>query len=48
MLLQIPLCDRVGIDKDKGGIHHVAWQRGDLMLHEIIANFGENLFFRVG
>ena len=36
MLLQIPLCDRIGMDKDKGGIHHVACQRGDLMLHETL------------
>ena len=36
VLLQIPVCDRIGMDKDKGGIHHVACQRGDLMLHETL------------
>ena len=36
VLLQVPLCDRVGVDPGKGGIHHVARQRGDFMLNEVL------------
>ena len=36
VLLQVPLCDRVGVDPGKGGIHHVARQRGDFMLIEVL------------
>ena len=36
VLLQVPLCDRVGVDPGKGGIHHVARQRGDFMLNGVL------------
>lgn len=36
VLLQVPLCDRVGVDTSKGGIHYVAWQRGDVMLNSVL------------
>ena len=36
VLLQVPLCDRVGVDPGKGGIHHVAQQRGDFMLNGVL------------
>ena len=36
ILLQVPLCDRVGVDPGKGGIHHVARQRGDFILNEVL------------
>lgn len=36
VLLQGPLCDRLGIDVSKGGIHWVAEQRGNIGLYEVL------------
>ena len=36
VLLQGPLCDRLGIDVSRGGIHFVAEQRGDTGLYEVL------------
>lgn len=36
VLLQVPLCDRVGVDTSKGGIHYVAAQRGEVLLNSVL------------
>ncbi|WP_065219573.1 MULTISPECIES: zinc-dependent metalloprotease [Butyricimonas] len=36
VLLEMPLCDRFGVERGKDGIHRVAQQRGDAMLCKVL------------
>lgn len=36
VLLELPLCDRFGVEPGKGGVHRVAQQRGDAMLCKVL------------